>query len=158
MKIRPKRRKLKDNPYILEENFGTYKIIFKDSIGKKQCINISIELYQVFDKFELEDLSQLNEYDNHIEHSELYEETLNKRILEKPKSIEQIVEENIIRANLKEAISRLPETQKRRIKKYYFDEMTLEEIAKEENCSKVAIKYSIDIGIEKLKMFFKNIC
>ena len=45
----------------------------------------------------------------------------------------------------------LPEVQKRRIKKYYFDDMTLEEIAKSESCTFRAIKFSIDIGLNKLK-------
>lgn len=35
--------------------------------------------------------------------------------------------------------------------------MTLEEIAREEKCSKVAIKYSIDIAIEKISKKFKKL-
>lgn len=34
--------------------------------------------------------------------------------------------------------------------------MTLEEIANEENCTKVAVKYSIDIALEKISKKFKN--
>ena len=42
----------------------------------------------------------------------------------------------------------LPKVQRRRIKKYYFEELTLKEIAKEENCTKMAIKFSIDNAIK----------
>ncbi|MDD2376371.1 MAG: sigma factor-like helix-turn-helix DNA-binding protein [Clostridia bacterium] len=57
---------------------------------------------------------------------------------------------------LKFAIDSLCEIQKRRIKMYYFEDMTLEKIATIENCTKVAIKYSIDNAIENLKKFLKN--
>lgn len=33
---------------------------------------------------------------------------------------------------------------------YYFEELTLKEIAKKEGCSKVAIKYSIDSALKKI--------
>ena len=34
--------------------------------------------------------------------------------------------------------------------------MTLEEIAKEEGCTKRAVKFSIDIALEKILQKFKN--
>lgn len=34
--------------------------------------------------------------------------------------------------------------------------MTMEQIATEEKCSKVAVKYSIDIAIQKISEKFKN--
>ena len=57
---------------------------------------------------------------------------------------------------LKEIINSLPEIQKRRLKKYYFEDKTLELIAKEENCSKVAVKYTIDIALQKISEKIKN--
>ena len=85
MGVFPKRRKSKDNPYTLgfDEIKKTYTLSFKDVNNITRVIEINELLYKEFNKFELEDLSEMNEYDNHIEHSELYEETLYKRSFNK---------------------------------------------------------------------------
>ena len=38
---------------------------------------------------------------------------------------------------------------------YYFQGMTYEQIAEMEGCTKRAVKFSVDIAVEKLKKFFK---
>ena len=154
----PKRRKFKDNPYTLEykkEN-NTYKINFKDSKGINNSVEVSEIVYKAFNQFELKDISHMHEYERHIEHSEVYENTLNKRAINLQKSVEQIVEENIISEKLKQAIDSLSEIQKRRIKMYYFEEKTLCEISIIENCSIMSVKDSIDAGIKKIKEKLKK--
>ena len=59
-------------------------------------------------------------------------------------------------AQLHRAISELPEIQKRRLILYYFQGLTYEQIAEMESCTKRAVKFSVDIAVEKLKKFFKN--
>ena len=59
-------------------------------------------------------------------------------------------------AQLHRAISELPEIQKRRLILYYFQGLTYEQIAGMEGCTKRAVKFSVDIAVEKLKKFFKN--
>lgn len=76
---RPKRRKSKDNPYTLISNNNRYFVIFSDVNNKKNIVEVSEQVFYTFDKFELEDKKELNEYDRHIEHSEIYDETLLKR-------------------------------------------------------------------------------
>lgn len=154
----PKRNRSKDNPYHLsyDEERNTYIVEFTDNKNITHKVEISNEVYIALDVFELEDISQIHKYRKHIEHSEVYEESLNKRAINKPISIAEEVESKIMIEKLKDAIKELPDVQKRRIKKYYFDEMTLEEIAREENCSKVAIKYSIDIAIQKISKKIKK--
>jgi len=158
MADRPKRRKYKDNPYTLNyiEEKNIYMVSFKDVRGKLQKIEVSEEIYKTFDRFELDDLSEMNEYDNHIEHSEVFENNLEVRAKNKPTSLEDEIIRKSTFEELKKAIDMLPEIQKRRIKKYYFEDMTLEEIAVDEKCSKVAIKYSLDIAIKKISEKFKN--
>ena len=73
---RPKRRKSKDNPYTLISNNNRYFVIFSDVNNKKNIVEVSEQVFYTFDKFELEDKKELNEYDRHIEHSEIYDETL----------------------------------------------------------------------------------
>ena len=54
----PKRRKCKDNPYTLNyiEEKNIYTITFKDVKGHLNKVEVSEEVYRVFDKFELQDI------------------------------------------------------------------------------------------------------
>jgi len=148
----PIRNKSNDNPYTLgfDEEKNVYTVEFIDNMKVIHKVEISEKVYQAFDSFELEDISQIHKYRKHIEHSELLEETLEHRMINKPISLEDEVEEKILIEDIKTIIDSLPDIQKRRLKKYYFEDKTFEEIAQEENCSKVAVKYSIDIALEKI--------
>ena len=86
----------------------------------------------------------------------LREETINKRAILKQKSVEEDVEELIEHENLKEAINKLSSIQKRRLKMYYFDDMTLDEIALIEKCSHQAVSKSIKKSLEELKKNLKS--
>ena len=63
MAERPKRRKYKDNPYTLNyiESKNIYVVSFKDIKGHLQNVEVNKEVYQAFDRFELDDLSEMNE-------------------------------------------------------------------------------------------------
>ena len=154
----PKRRKYKDNPYTLNyiEEKNIYTITFKDVKGHLNKVEVSEEVYRVFDKFELQDIKELNEYDRHIEHSEIFENNLEPRAINKQIPTDEMVENKINNEKLREAIQELPKIQRERLKKYYFENKTFEEIAKEENCTKRAVKFSVDIAIEKISKKFKN--
>ena len=69
--------------------------------------------------------------------------------------LDEEVEKRVLVETSFEELSTLPLVQRRRIIKYYLQKKTYEEIAKEENCSKVAVKYSIDLGIEKISKKMK---
>ena len=158
MVILPKRNKSKDNPYTLgyDEEKQTYTVEFVDNKKVIHRVEISNKVYEAFNKFELEDVSQIHKYRKHIEHNEVYDETLSHRMLNKPTPLENEVEYHILLEEVKTVIDSLPDIQKRRLKKYYFEDMSLEQIANEENCSKVAVKYSIDIALQKISKKFKN--
>lgn len=154
----PIRNKSNDNPYTLgfDEDKNTYTVEFIDNQKVLHKVEISEKVYEAFDKFELEDISQIHKFRKHIEHSEIYEETLEHRMLNKPITIEDEVEEKILIEDIKSIIDSLPDIQKRRLKKYYFEDKTFEEIAREEGCTKRAVKFSIDIALEKISQNFKN--
>lgn len=76
---RPKRRKDKDNPYTIIKVNNKYFISFKDNINVKRVIEVSKEVFNAFDKFELEDKSQMNKIERHIEQNEVFEESLFKK-------------------------------------------------------------------------------
>lgn len=148
-----KRNKSKDNPYTLsyDEMKETYIVEFKDNKNQLHKVEISEKIYEQFDRFELEDISQIHKYRKHIEHSEVYEETLLHRAINKPISIEEEVEYKIMLEDIKNAFSVLTETQKRRIKMYYFDDLNFKQIAAIEHCDESSVRESIYKGLEKIK-------
>ena len=157
---RPKRRKDKDNPYeLFSVGIGTptarYYIRFYEGKGVEQSIEIDKPLFDALDRFELEDLSFLNEKENHYEHSELSEVSLYERALETPPSIEEIVARKIEREELHKAIQALPEIQRRRLILYYFEELTYEEIAEVERCSYPVARRSVLSAIDNLKKYLE---
>lgn len=90
----PKRRKDKDNPYDIftvgiDTNTPHYYIRFRDSASAEQCLEISRELFLALNQFELDDLSHLNEVDNHYEHISLSDEELNTRAAYQRETVEE---------------------------------------------------------------------
>lgn len=153
---RPKRRKSKDNIYTLLIENDKYYVLFTDSKCSMNKINISQQVFEAFNQFELDDKKMMNEFDRHIEHYNLNEENIYIRSNYK----EQIsIDDDLIKKceyeKLREAINELSSIQKNRIIKYFFENKTYQEISKEEHCSKVAIKYSIDNALEKISKKFK---
>lgn len=147
----PKRRKDKYNPYNIFELDGKYYIEFADGQRKEQCMEIRTELYEVFDRSELDDLKYLNIIDRHIEQSEIYEITMYKRSRQSGESAENEAIRNIILNDLYTAISKLPKIQRRRLILYYFVGLTYEQIAEMEGCSFQAIAKSVTIAEKNLK-------
>lgn len=154
----PKRKKSKDNPYKIDycEIKEMYVLIFNDSRNIQQKVELTDELFYLFNEFELEDISQMHKYDKHIERFELIDEELYKRMTEQSKLVEEEVEKNLLNIELKSALNSLDEIQKRRIRMYYFDELTLEEIAKIEGCSFQAISKSISLALKKMQKKLKK--
>ena len=153
---RPKRRKKMDNPYNLKIINNNYYIIFKSN-NKYNEVEVTKEVFDLMNRFELDDLKELNEFDRHIEHSDLTEHTLNNRMLFKQESIEDLIIRKTSLEDLRKAINMLSEVQRRRIKLYYFDELTEKEIAKLENVSQKNISKSLTVAKNNLKEILKKL-
>lgn len=151
-----KRNKDKYNPYTIEVREEKYYVVFKDGNNVLQEISITKEVYDAFDKFELEDISQIHKIRKHIEHNEVYEETLYQRSSIESISVEDEVSTKIINEELRSAINELNKIQKRRIIKYYFYDKTYEEIANEEGISAKNVWKSINLALDKIKKNLKN--
>ena len=159
MDVRPKRRKYKDNPYNLssDKKNGLYYVSFIDSRGILQYIEINKTIFDELNKFELKDVSQMNEYDNHIEHLELNDEELyHRRKIDTNDYYNENILNKILIKDLMKEIKKLPIQQRNRLIKYYFYNMSYEKIAKEEGKVKSVIKYSVDKAIEKISKNFKK--
>ena len=153
---RPKRRKDRDNPYTiftigLNTGKPRYFLSFKDVTGTHHCMEIDRELFEALDQFELDDISFMNEVDRHYEQSEQTDASLARRAIGVPDTVEETVQQLMDAEALHRAIAQLPETQRRRLVLYYFGDFTYEQIAEMEGCTKRAVKFSVDIAIERLK-------
>ncbi|MGM9600323.1 MAG: RNA polymerase sigma factor [Faecousia sp.] len=151
----PKRRKAQDNPYELftvgiHTEHPHFFVQFVDSTGEMRCVEVSRSIYATLDRFELDDLSFLNEVDNHYEHSDLTESSLHQRAARNQESVEDTVMKHIQSENLHKAIATLPELQRRRLVLYFFGDYTYEQIGEMEGCTKVAVKHSVDKAIMAL--------
>ena len=154
---KPKRRKDKNNPYTLDFNNekNIYTITFKDNKKQLQTVEVSKDIFEAFNKFELEDISQMHVYERHIEHSYIYEETLEHRSIKKSISIEEEIQDKLLLEDIYNAINNLSEIQKRRIKMYFFENKTVEEIAKIEGTTHQAISKNIRASINEIKKNLK---
>lgn len=157
MDKRPKRRKDKYNPYTLYTKAGRYYISFVDVNNNFQEIAVSQKVFESFNKFELEDISWMNEYDRYYEHSEIYESTLHERGAINVECMEEYLDNTQDTENLHMAIGKLPDVQKRRLKKYYFEDKTFEEIAHEEGCTYQCVQRSVYRAVGKIKNILKNL-
>ena len=151
------RNKDKYNPYTLDiDEKNNYIVEFKDVNNTIHKVEVSEKVYEAFDKFELEDISQIHKIKKYIERNEVYEETLFHKSINASISVEDEVESKLLSEDLKDAINELSDIQKRRLKMYYFNELTLDEIAMLENTSHQAISKSIIRAIEEIRKKLKK--
>lgn len=157
MDIRPKRYKEYDNPYTLEsiEKEELYFIRFRDEKGE-HLVTVSKEVFDVFDESEKQDNNMMVRNSRYIHKYELSDEALSNKMLNNQTSIEDKLISDFEVEELYEAINELSNIQKRRIRKYFFENKTFEEIAKEENCTKMAVKFTVDNALEKISKKLKN--
>lgn len=152
-----KRKRCKDNPYTLELNENKYIIKFKDIRNDLCELAITEDLYQVFNKFELEDISQMHKYERHIEHSMIYEENLYKRSFEKQMDLESYVINKLTVEQIKIIIKNsLSEIQKMRLHLYFYENKTLQEIATIQGTTHQAISKCIKNSIKKIREIIIN--
>lgn len=159
----PKRRKSKDNPYTLDynDNEHIYTVSFIDNKQVIHNVEVSKKVFEAFDKFELEDISELHKVDKHIDSRNIDNTDYTDIVLyhlgiSNYKSVEEEIEEKLQNEELYKAINILSETQKRRLKLYYFEDLTLQEIADLEGCSVKNVYKSIEQAKEKIAKNLKN--
>lgn len=151
----PKRRKDKYNPYEIYEKNGKYYVSFHNGEKEYKDLEIGKNVYEAFNTFELQDVSHMNAVDRHLEQSEVWDSSLYERAIKKEESVEDTVLKKLEEERLHNAIQKLSEIQRRRLIKYYFEEMTYEQIAQEEGCSFRRVAKSVKAAIENLKKIIR---
>lgn len=138
------------------ENGTRYYISFRDGTGKVHRLKVSYDFYMAFRRLELDERNLENWDWRHREFSDVWDETLNRRALRLPKSVdEQIIDEERNEL-LHRAISTLPEIQKRRFLLYYEYDLNYYEIGAMEHCTPQAVRRSVIIAREKIKAQMSN--
>lgn len=76
-----------------------------------------------------------------------------------PEAVTGSVEDDLIREydykELQSALRSLPDVQRRRVEKYFFEGMTVREIAAEEMVNHTAVVRSIQVALKNMKNFFE---
>ncbi len=152
--VRPKRRDIEENPYELssgtdEHGQKHYFAEFIDGSGCTQCAELSAQIFAAMDAFELEDLSQDNKADRHLDGRYLNEEQLCS-----PDDTEAAAIYNVQVSAMHYAMDKLTEVQRRRVRMYFYQHMTYQQIAEKEGCTITPVRQSI----EAAKKFLKNFC
>lgn len=150
---------LKTNEYY-EIQYDTennkYYTCFYDGVKKYHKVEIKKEIADVYIDSWSNDKKIQHEFERHIEHSEIYEESLYKRAVDKHFNLEEYIIRKTTFEELNTAINLLPDIQKRRIKKYYFENKTEQQIAQEEGSTQQAVHIIIERAKENLKKILKN--
>lgn len=133
------------------ESGTRYFISFKDGQRKQHQLEVSDQLFFEFRQMERRDrnLQQWNQ--RHREFNEVWDETLYRRALCVPKSLDERMVEEERNETLYKAVERLPEIQRRRFLLYYEYEFNFYQIAAMEHCTASAIQKSVAVAKEKVK-------
>ena len=137
------------------EGGARYSISFKDGQGEFHELEVSHAFYLEFRRLELNRKIQ-NWDQRHREFNEVWEETLQRRALRLPKSLDELLLDAERDEYLYRAIHALPETQKRRFLLHYEYEMTYKEIGKIEHCSQQSVGRAVTAAREKIKAEMKK--
>ena len=94
-------------------------------------------------------LQQWNQ--RHREFNEVWDETLYRRALRVPKTLDESMIEKERNELFYKAVARLPEIQRRRFLLYYEYDFNLYQIGEMEHCTASAVQKSVSVAREKVK-------
>ena len=150
---RPFRRRSKENPYRLlrESETGKCYVQFRDIHGVLQTVEVEKAVYDAFERFELDDLSALNEADRHGARESLEEaeaRTAGGRTHEEPEAL-WLRRESA--AALDALLRKLPDRQRRRLLLHDQIGLPYREIARIEGCSLQAAARSVQAARKRMR-------
>ena len=135
---------------------GAYYVRFHDSNHVLQETKVTKGQFATFLKSATQAKKEKNEIDRHIEQSELTEATLQRRMANRQLQLEDQLHTEMENDRLWQAIKELPKLSQKRIYLYYFERMTLEQIAKIEGVETYPVWISIQIALKKLRTILEE--
>lgn len=139
------------------ESGTRYFISFKDGQGKSHELEVSEQFFMEFRQMERRNRNLLQWDERHREFNEVWDETLYRRALRVPKSLDERMVEEERNETLYKAVGSLPEIQRRRFLLYYEYGFNFYQIAAMEHCTASAIQKSVAIAKEKVKAEIEEI-
>ena len=139
------------------ESGTRYFISFKDGQGKSHELEVSEQFFMEFRQMERRNRNLLQWDERHREFNEVWDETLYRRALRVPKSLDERMVEEERNETLCKAVGSLPEIQRRRFLLYYEYGFNFYQIAAMEHCTASAIQKSVAIAKEKVKAEIEEI-
>ncbi len=129
--------------------FAGFIDVNKKSVEKEISRDVAKTMFVDFVRIE-RNLKRFDE--RRLEHSVQTEQSLERKMLHKPLTVEEEVFRKMNYAKLHKAIEKLPLKQKRRVVLHFFDGLPVKEIAKKEGCT----PHSVYVGIERAKNNLKK--
>ena len=136
--------------------FTHYYLSFKDGQNVRRETEVPRLIVAQFMRFKKEGRRQRRWDERHIEPSDLSDADLYRRALRKPKSLEDSSIDGQRDGELRRAILRLPEIQRRRFILYHEFGLTYEQIAGMDGCTFQAVALAVKTAGEKIKKYFEN--
>lgn len=133
-----------------------YMVTFRDGRGVLQEIEVSSEVAEELYSFIKKERNLQRWDERHRERFLLSDESIYNRIYDSSGGVEEIMIHKELAAYLQQVIDDLPQKQRRRFFFYFEENMTYEQIAVLENCTKQSVKESVDRAREKVKEKIKK--
>lgn len=148
------------NPYTLRteivEGITHYYVSFADGQGILRETEVSRPVYLEFLRFVKQERNLRRWDERHIEQTDLSDETMYSRAVNPPKGVEETVFDSMRDERLRQAMAKLPETQRRRFTLYHEFGLTYEQIAEMEGCTHVSVFIGIKRAETKIKEIIKK--
>jgi RNA polymerase sigma-70 factor (ECF subfamily) len=149
-----------DNPYTLREESSEgiprYFVSFADGEGIHRETEVSRIVYREFERFVRIERNLIRRNERHGTKFDVTEEMLRANMVKQPKSLEDEVFDSQRDERLRLAIRQLPEIQRRRFVLYHEFGLTYGQIAEMEGCTKMAVKFSVDLAKAKIREEIKD--
>ena len=137
--------------YLNGENH--YFVTFRDSLNILHEIEVSEEVFEEFTRFIRIERNLRRSDERHEEYLELSESELYRRAAVCPESLDEVIAKNEMRESVHAAFQCLTKIQRRRFILRYEHDLTYEQIAEIEGCTKRAVKFTIDGAVEAIKKY-----
>lgn len=138
------------------EGMMRYYVSFADGQATPHEVEVSRPVYLEFLSFVKIECSLGHWNERHREHSELTDETLHRRALRPPKSVEDTTLDSLRSEQLRLAVESLAAIQRRRFVLYHEFGLTYEQIAKMEGCTFQAVAKTVKSAEATVKKFIQT--
>ena len=138
------------------EGIMRYYVSFSDGQAIPRETEVSRPVYLEFLRFVKIECSLNHWNERYREYSELTDETLHRRALRPPKSVEDTTHDILRNEQLRTAVDNLPAIQRRRFVLRHEFGLTYEQIAKMEGCTFQAVAKTVKAAEATVKKFIQT--